>query len=176
MHSCFCVPSMFSGSQSVIAFSAGIAGENSTFCKGENLIFDKILTNHGDGYDPKSGIFTAPEAGVFVISTEASVSPNVILNLELMVDDKSVAEITVEAAKRKKATISRQWVLDLKEGSTVSVRALQSGEVLGQMHTSFSGWKISGGSEVNFPFCLNPLPSISKKDCLRIIRERRKGW
>ena len=145
MHSCFYVHSMFSGSQGVIAFFAETTVEKLTLRPEETLIFGKILTNHGDGYDPNSGIFTAPEAGVFVIST--SVSSNQPLNLELIVDDKSIAEITVGASER----IFRQWVLDLNEGSTVYVRARYFRvDVLG--HISFSGWRISGGSEVMFPF------------------------
>ncbi|CAL8327059.1 unnamed protein product [Lota lota] len=52
-----------------VAFSASISsprGENhGTFTTETKLVFNKVLTNVGDAYNPNTGVFTAPVKGVY---------------------------------------------------------------------------------------------------------------
>ena len=49
-----------------VAFFVGIGDRNlGVIEKNTDLIFDKVITNIGDGYDVETGRFTAPFNGVF---------------------------------------------------------------------------------------------------------------
>lgn len=49
-----------------IAFTAGLT-KNITMQGGTNVIFDKIITNVGNGYDKRSGNFVAPQTGTYLV-------------------------------------------------------------------------------------------------------------
>ncbi|CAG2254789.1 NOA1 [Mytilus edulis] len=50
--------------KAVPAFAASLT-HSATYSSGEIMKFDKVWTNIGSGYDPNTGVFTAPEAGVY---------------------------------------------------------------------------------------------------------------
>ena len=53
-------------SQEFVAFTA-YASENATyFDDGEQIIFDSVLTNIGDAFDPATSLFTCPFDGLYV--------------------------------------------------------------------------------------------------------------
>ncbi|XP_076099269.1 complement C1q tumor necrosis factor-related protein 5-like isoform X2 [Mytilus galloprovincialis] len=60
-------PSTCSCKKIVIAFTASLSATKS-IGSGAVVPFDKVLTNEGKGFDPNTGIFTAPRKGFYQIS------------------------------------------------------------------------------------------------------------
>ncbi|XP_062579781.1 EMILIN-2-like [Saccostrea cucullata] len=54
--------------ETTVAFTAGVGpGDNKVFSPGQTVIFRQIIYQVGGGYNPSSGIFTAPKTGLYVI-------------------------------------------------------------------------------------------------------------
>ncbi|BFZ00933.1 hypothetical protein BsWGS_03972 [Bradybaena similaris] len=54
-----------------IGFTASIA-ETRTIAKDETVVCPNVITNDGNGYDSKTGIFIAPKSGMYVFSVIAT--------------------------------------------------------------------------------------------------------
>ncbi|XP_061184590.1 complement C1q and tumor necrosis factor-related protein 9A-like [Saccostrea echinata] len=54
--------------ETTVAFTAGVGdGDNRVFSSGQTVIFRQIIYQVGGGYNPLTGIFTAPKAGLYVL-------------------------------------------------------------------------------------------------------------
>ncbi|XP_062567533.1 adiponectin-like [Saccostrea cucullata] len=56
--------------QSNVAFTAGILGETNgqhTYASGDIVKFPKFIYQVGGGYNPTTGVFTAPKTGLYII-------------------------------------------------------------------------------------------------------------
>jgi hypothetical protein len=50
-----------------VAFTAGITGGLHTYTRGQTVPFNSVIYQTGGGYNPATGVFTAPKAGLYII-------------------------------------------------------------------------------------------------------------
>lgn len=74
-------PIFVTGAKS-IGFTVGVTSSSSTW-SGDILVFPHLVTNHGNGYNPSTGKFTAPKDGtyVFFVAVNSYGSQTVYLNI-----------------------------------------------------------------------------------------------
>ncbi|XP_071177659.1 collagen alpha-2(VIII) chain-like [Mytilus edulis] len=107
--------------------------------------FDKVVTNIQDGYDPATGIFTAPTDGVYHISSTVTSPRGGKLFVSLYQNDMKITSIWVSPADATYEMGTTNMVLDLKEGDEVSIRSRGNYVVhsSSDFYSSFSGFMIS---------------------------------
>lgn len=54
-----------------VSFSVSVKGKELKLGTGQTIIYNNILTNDGNGYDDKTGVFTCPVAGTYMFVVDA---------------------------------------------------------------------------------------------------------
>ena len=101
-----------------VSFSVNVKNKEIKLGVGQTVIYDEILTNEGDGYEDKTGVFTYPVAGTYIFVVDA-LSPKPVW-LHLYLNKTKVASLTVHNRNNNDAylQISRTVILRLKKGTT----------------------------------------------------------
>lgn len=120
-----------------------------TLSRHKTLIYDRVETNVGNGYDVKSDKFTAPESGHYVFHTSTTAFDKSHSSIEV-VKNGQVKDITWADALEHidRAVASTMTILSLRKGDIVHVRVGEEyrGNHLESNHRtriSFSGFKLS---------------------------------
>ena len=125
------------------AFTATLNGQPTL--SGTNAIvkFDNVILNREGGYDPKTGIFTAPRAGLYQISATVMSANGKDLTLDI-VTNKQVL-LYLYGSRLHGSTETANPVLELRSGDKVFVKNGSSGSQLinGNHYSYFSGYFIS---------------------------------
>lgn len=113
------------------------------------FVYDRVETNVGNGYDVRSGNFTAPENGIYVFHTSTTSFDKSHCNVEV-VKNGQIKDITWADSMHHddRAVASSMTILSLTEGDIVLVRvgAKQGGNYLESNQNtrmSFSGFKLA---------------------------------
>ncbi|XP_062582327.1 complement C1q-like protein 4 [Saccostrea cucullata] len=142
--------SPFTGYGKQIAFYAYMSGNVyiSTLSKHKIFVYDRVETNIGNGYDVKSGKFTAPESGVYVIHT-TTVAYDRSYSIIEVVKNGVIKDIGLADAYHHddRAASSTLTILNLKKGDVVNTRVgtYFRGNYLESItwaRMSFSGFKL----------------------------------
>ncbi|XP_062616846.1 uncharacterized protein LOC134278556 [Saccostrea cucullata] len=134
-------------SKDVIAFYAYMTGDSIEPGASRTLIFDKIITNAGNGYRNTTGAFIAPRTGFYVFSWSMRLFNGSYHRAELVHNHK-VMGVAYLYAPTGDHTVSHTVVIHVNQGDDVFIRT-QSGANSGNIEsgpggrTSFSGWKLS---------------------------------
>lgn len=123
----------------VIAFSA-YRSTSQSLSIGTVVKFDKVWTNIGNGYNPNTGIFTAPRSGLYHF-TSVRMSENNSINLRLFLNNSMKSTVYI---KTRYETGSFDVLLSLEKRDTVSIKS--SGTLTlhssSGIYISFSGYTI----------------------------------
>ncbi|XP_074518272.1 complement C1q-like protein 3 [Halichoeres trimaculatus] len=126
----------------VFSAEAGPRGAIGPFGSDATLVYQKVITNIGNGYNSSNGIFTAPYSGVyfFTIFHHAGGKPGTLLTLyknnELIVQSQDHPAVHETAHNGGNAVF-----LKLQPGDQVYVRMDPNSHVYGSgYHTTFSGY------------------------------------
>ncbi|XP_071179653.1 cerebellin-3-like [Mytilus edulis] len=106
--------------------------------------FDRVVVNIKDGYDPTTGIFTAPSKGVYHISSTVMNAKGHKLWVNLYLNDVQVSSIWLNPSSKTYEMGTTNMILDLKEGDKVSIRSRGNYTVHSDRngYSSFSGFLI----------------------------------
>lgn len=126
-----------------MAFTAAVTSPSPTWNSG-TLIFDVIITNIGNGYNPSTGMFTSPQEGTYVFYVSALEYKKQYLKIDIVMNSASkVRAVSDSSATYQTAT--NMVVIHLQKGDRVWVR-----HFFGKGYTSanvpettFSGFLIS---------------------------------
>lgn len=117
-----------------------------------------MLTNDGDGYDDRTGIFTCPVAGTYMFVVDFLSRPGIWLDLK--VNKITVGRLHVSPAytpvkgENPLNQISRTVIVKLKPGDHVKVvNTLKGGVVYFHKYSGFTGVLLYW-YDISWPFCL----------------------
>ncbi|XP_068178458.1 cerebellin-1-like [Antennarius striatus] len=132
-----------------VAFTASMSGRTNCFGpfnRNSPVPYDAIALNHGSGYNPALGIFTAPRSGLysFSISIYSKVDrpgKRMYYKVQLMRNGEVVASIWEDNRDDSEDSSSHTLLLSLQQGSQVYVELLKGRQICGIVEglNTFSG-------------------------------------
>ena len=103
-----------------MAFTAGVTSSSTTWNSG-TLIFNSVILNVGNGYNPSTGVFTSPVAGTYVFYVTAIEYSTQYLLVDIVLN--SVSKVRLEGNNSATfQTGTNMVVLNLQKGDSVLVR------------------------------------------------------
>lgn len=128
-----------------IAFSASLANSSEIYrgpCTDKTLIFKRVFSNIGDGYDLNSGIFTAPVNGVYYFSFSTYGYNTHVMGAILLKNNVRQISTYDSPTTDGSDSSSNAAVLQLAAGDKVNVELWDDGRVYDNLngHTTFSGF------------------------------------
>ena len=126
------------------AFYAELNKKIQNLLHDHKVVFGAVHVNEGGAYDPKTGVFTCKEPGIYVFDWKILTHSGKSFHTELMLDGASRARLHLEASSSKARSASNMVVLKLKPGNKVWIEPHRSdvGQYAYEWWSSFSGFKI----------------------------------
>jgi hypothetical protein len=124
------------------AFSA-TRSQSKSLGPGEIILFDKVWTNVGNGYNPNTGKFTAPKGGIYQISGTIMSETRKYLHVYLFKNDKQTVTLFAGLGN---ATGTINIVFKLQKGETVYMKHHNNTQIIysnRNVYCVFSGFLIS---------------------------------
>ncbi|KAM9335409.1 complement C1q-like protein 4 isoform 2-T2 [Symphorus nematophorus] len=129
-----------------VAFSAlaEYGGAHGPFSTDKTLVYNKLVTNIGDAYNPATGVFVAPVAGVYHFTFFYHAGGDKETRLRLMKNSDFIVRTSDHKSDSDTADNGGNAVcLQLQEGDQVYVRMIAGSHVwAAENSTSFSGFLI----------------------------------
>ncbi|XP_078312699.1 complement C1q tumor necrosis factor-related protein 3-like [Crassostrea virginica] len=103
-----------------VAFTAAVTSPSNTWNSG-NLIFNRIISNLGNGYNRRTGVFTAPVAGTYVFYVSVNEYSKLGIGLEIVLNNVSKVRL-LGYSDSVHQTGTNMVVLNLQKNDGVCVR------------------------------------------------------
>ncbi|XP_055999605.1 complement C1q-like protein 4 isoform X2 [Ostrea edulis] len=123
-----------------VSFSVYPASKHLRLGNGQTAIYDGILTNDGNGYDVRTGVFTCPVAGTYMFVVDCQ-SPKPTW-IHIVLNKKVVATVHISTANQGASPeqLSRTVILKARKGDHVKViNGANSGFIHKGHYSGFSG-------------------------------------
>uniref|UniRef100_A0A0B6ZJ78 C1q domain-containing protein n=1 Tax=Arion vulgaris TaxID=1028688 RepID=A0A0B6ZJ78_9EUPU len=127
-----------------VAFTAAIT-EDRTVNAGNTIVFNTVLNNIGTGYDPITGVFTAPRGGVYTIAFNAVTQANSKVYVDLVHNDVYQVSAYGSSGWGSYATASTTLNLRLKKGDRVVIKARHTAYLYAEpkeIYATFTGFLV----------------------------------
>uniref|UniRef100_A0A8W8JAF0 C1q domain-containing protein n=1 Tax=Magallana gigas TaxID=29159 RepID=A0A8W8JAF0_MAGGI len=111
---------LFLDQKQEVAFTAGVTSSSATWNSG-TLIFDVVIMNTGNGYNPSTGVFTSPIGGTFVFYVSAVEYLSKYLRIDVVLNSVSKVRALGEGSAGFQ-TGTNMVVLNLQKGDSVWVK------------------------------------------------------
>ena len=111
---------LFTDPKQKVAFTAGVTSQSTTWNSG-TLIFNSVILNVGNGYNPSTGVFTPPVAGTYVFYVTAVEYEKTYLQVDIVLNSVSKVR-TMGYNSAAYQTGTNMVVLNLQKGDSVWVR------------------------------------------------------
>ncbi|XP_060556238.1 collagen alpha-1(X) chain-like, partial [Ruditapes philippinarum] len=105
-----------------IAFEAYTTNSKGHFSDGKVLVFPNVILNDGQGYNPKTGIFKAPTAGVYQFTVHVCSARNKHMVVGIFKGEQQIAITTVYEEPYSSCT-SHSALIRVEKNEFVSVKA-----------------------------------------------------
>ncbi|KAF7198799.1 complement C1q subcomponent subunit B-like [Nothobranchius furzeri] len=120
--------------KSRVAFSAGLSSNmewetTGPFDVDTVLKFQRVVTNIGNGYDPETGIFTAPVKGLYFVHLTGMAGSSGELNAGVKKDTENMFSIYQKSGTQ--ASASNAMTLALEPGNRLSVHLWTGNTIVG---------------------------------------------
>ena len=102
-----------------VGFTAGVTLDSTTWNSG-TLIFNSVIVNVGNGYNPSTGVFTSPVAGTYVFYVTAVEYSNNGLYVDIVLNSVSKVRAYSHSSTAFQ-TGTNMVVLNLQKGDSVWV-------------------------------------------------------
>ena len=112
-----------------IGFTAGVTSSSSSWSSG-TLVFPKVITNVGSGYNPSDGVFTAPRAGVYVF----------FVNVQSYNTKAIYVDIVLNGTLKVRTMAETSSSDHYDAGPNLAVLSLQTGDRVWVKHYSGQGY------------------------------------
>ncbi|XP_062572488.1 complement C1q subcomponent subunit B-like [Saccostrea cucullata] len=120
-----------------VSFSVYVGAKILSVGKGQTVKYDGILTNDGNGYDDRTGVFVCPVAGTYMFVVD---SLSVANCLAIKVNKQTVASVyRGQPGKDTLDQTSRTVIVKLKQGDHVKVEAVLSSKIHYRGYSGFTG-------------------------------------
>ena len=122
-----------------IGFSVSLKRHSFTYGTRQTVIYDNILTNDGNGYDDRTGVFTCPVAGTYMFVVDALCKEATYLALDHNKTPIAFLHRDSQYSKNPLVQISRTVLLKLTKGDHVKVSVGKHVFMNGYDYSGFTG-------------------------------------
>lgn len=129
----------------VIAFHAYLKSTLHNVTPNTTITFESVHLNKGEGYDPASGIFTAPEDGVYSFAWSFLSKKGGRVYFAAVVNNADRVHTCINNQQSTHISTSGYLIYELKRGNKVWIRTwyVPATYIHGGYYTYFSGSKIN---------------------------------
>ena len=129
--------------KNVVAFDVRLKSIVNNLATNGRVVFEMVDLNEGKGYDPSTGIFTAPASGMYVFDWTILTERGKSAHTSLVVNGKLKSWCFChDDVSKMYQSCSKMTVVKLKQGDTVWIGVFSGPAVINAKYSSFSGYKL----------------------------------